>query len=89
MRVFGAPLPSALRDAWPELRRDESARFVAALRAHGFVRDLVARHDEDWFENPRAGAELAQIASGPVFDATPPEEDAAAAVARAFEEALA
>ena len=88
-RVFGAPLQSALKDAWPEARRDESARFVALLRSHAFVGDLVARHDEDWFLNPRAGAELAHVASGPAFDDTPADDAAARAIARAFEEALA
>jgi hypothetical protein len=89
VRVFGAPLPDPLRDAWPAARPDESARFAALLSAPGFVRGLVARHDEDWFENPRAGAELAQIASGPVFDAAAPEEKAPQEMARFFEEALA
>jgi hypothetical protein len=88
-RVFGAPLPAALRDAWPQARCDDSARFVAVLRAHTFVRELVSRHDEDWFENPRAGAELSQLASGPVFDATAPDDASPSRIARAFEEALA
>lgn len=87
-RVFGAPLPSTLRDAWPEPRVDEAARLVAMFQAHGFVRDLVGRFDEDWFRNPRAGAHLAGLASAPVFDDLPVDDGVDEAMARAFEEAL-
>src|SRR5207237_823474 len=52
-RVFGAPLPPALRGAWPEPRICELARFDAILLAHAFARALVERFDEDWFSNPK------------------------------------
>jgi hypothetical protein len=87
-RVFGAPLPGAMRDAWPEPRADEMARFLATMSAHGFVRDLVSRFDEDWFRNPRAGMHLAGLACAPMFVDEPLAENVVAEVACAFEEAL-
>lgn len=87
-RVFGAPLPASLRDAWPAPRVDEAAHLLAMFQAHGFVRDLVSRFDEDWFRNPRAGAHLASLASAPVFDDLGVDDGAVATMARAFEEAL-
>src|SRR5690606_9911586 len=85
-RLFGAPLPSGLRGAWPEARVDDAARAVALLATHGLVEALVARFDEDWFRNPRCGAHLAQIAAGPAFEPLPLEP--ALPAARWFEEAL-
>lgn len=86
-RVFGAPLPDALRDAWPRLREDDFARLSAAAATPTFAQGLVARFDEDWFRNPRAGAHLAAVAAGPVF-AAGADAHVALAAARAFEEAL-
>ncbi|OJY15939.1 MAG: hypothetical protein BGO98_25135 [Myxococcales bacterium 68-20] len=93
-RVFGAPLPSDLAVAWSfggfagNARIDLPARLVAAVRTHGVVRDLVDRFDEDWFDNPRAGAHFASIGAGPVWQGEVPEPGAARAAARSFEEAL-
>jgi hypothetical protein len=87
-RVFGAPLPAALRFAWPEPRICELARLDAVLLAHGFARDLVERFDEDWFANPKTGAHLAGIAAGPVFTDHPIDDDVPAKIGRAFERAL-
>jgi hypothetical protein len=88
VRVFGAPLPPALRFAWPEPRICELARLDAVLLAHGFARDLVERFDEDWFANPKTGAHLAAIAAGPVFTEHPLDEKVPSSIGRAFERAL-
>jgi hypothetical protein len=87
-RLFGAPLPEAMRDAWPEPRPTDASRLVALLGTHSFLGDLVGRFDDDWFRNPRAGKHLTSLACGPAFDADPVPEGAAAAIARSFEEAL-
>jgi hypothetical protein len=93
-RIFGAPLPRALGAVWSygsfsgALPVDLPARLLGATRAHAFAADLVARFDEDWFDNPRAGSHLASISAGPVFCGDVPEEAAVVAVVRAFEEAL-
>lgn len=87
-RVFGAPLPASMRDAWPDPQVAEPARFVGMLGTHAFVADLVHRFDEDWFRNPRAGSHLVSLACGPAFDSDAPPEGAALALSRAFEQAL-
>ncbi len=87
-RLFAAPLPEAMRDAWPEPRPTDASRLVALLGTHAFLGDLVGRFDDDWFRNPRAGKHLTSLACGPAFDADPVPEGAAAAIARAFEAAL-
>lgn len=87
-RVFGVPLPPALRFAWPEPRICELARLDAVLLAHAFACDLVERFDEDWFVNPKTGAHLAAIAAGPVFTEHPLDENAPSILGRAFERAL-
>lgn len=98
-RVFGHPLPAALGACWSyggiaatsrgaEVPRGLAARLVGALRAHDLVRVLVERFDEDWFDNPRAGAHLASVSAGPVWQGEPPVPECAVAVARAFEERL-
>ncbi|HVH40943.1 MAG TPA: hypothetical protein VM925_01330 [Labilithrix sp.] len=74
-RVFGAPLETNLAVAWSyggfagSSRVDAPARLLGAVRAFGFVRGLVARFDEDWFDNPRVGSHLASIGAGPVWQA--------------------
>ncbi|MBX3225486.1 MAG: hypothetical protein KF795_33580 [Labilithrix sp.] len=93
-RVFGAPLPADLAAAWSlggfagSARVDAPARLVAAVRTLGFVRGLVDRFDEDWFDNPRAGAHLASIGAGPSWQGDVPDAEAARAAARSFEETL-
>jgi hypothetical protein len=88
VRLFDAPLPAAMRNAWPEPRLTDAARLDALLGATTFVRDLVERFDEDWFRNPRAGAHMTGLACGPAFDDLPIPDDASKAMARTFEEAL-
>jgi hypothetical protein len=93
-RVFGVPLPKALASAWSyggfsgNARIEAPVQLVAAVRAHGFVRGLVDRFDEDWFDNPRAGAHLASIGAGPVWSGELPDDASVRTLARAFEEAL-
>jgi len=87
-RLFGAPLPAAMRDAWPDPRLADPARLVALLGTRAFVHDLVERYDEDWFRNPRAGSHLTSLACGPAHDDDPITEGAPLALARVFEQAL-
>jgi hypothetical protein len=47
-------------------RSDEPQRFAARLEAARLERELVDRHDEDWFRNPRAREELREQARSPV-----------------------
>lgn len=93
-RLFGAPLPRDLAAAWAlggfagSARVDAPARLVAAVRVHGVVRGLVDRFDEDWFDNPRAGAHLASVGAGPPWRGDVPDAEVARAAARSFEETL-
>ena len=87
-RVFGAPLPASMRDAWPEPRVGEPAQLLGLLGTQAFVRDLVQRYDDDWFRNPKAGKHLTSLACGPAFDLEPLSPTAAADLARAFEETI-
>ncbi len=87
-RLFGAPLPAAMRDAWPDPRSSDPARLVALLGARAFVRDLVERYDDDWFRNPRAGSHLTSLACGPADDDDPIADGAPLDLARTFEQAL-
>ena len=87
-RLFGAPLPSTMRDAWPDPRTADPAALIAMLGTRTFVASLVDRYDDDWFRNPRAGTHLTSLACGPAFDAEALPDNAVAATARAFEEAL-
>ncbi len=93
-RLFGAPLPPVLAALWSfggfsgNARVDVPARLLAAVRTFDFVRGLVDRFDEDWFDNPRAGAYLTSLAAGPVWQGDVPAGEAARPIARTFEELL-
>jgi hypothetical protein len=94
-RLFGAPLPQLLGEAWGfgglsgAARVDVPVRLLGAVRAHGLGASLVERFDDDWFDNPKAGAHLGAMNAGPAWSADPvPEPGVADAIARAFEEAL-
>jgi hypothetical protein len=93
-RVFGSPLPTTLGGAWSyggfagTSRVDLPARLLGAIHAHGLVQQLVQRFDEDWFDNPRAGAHLASIGAGPVWRGDVPDASAVTAIARMFEQTL-
>ncbi len=87
-RLFGAPLPGPMRDAWPDPRTGDPARLLALLGTRAFLAHVVDRYDDDWFRNPKAGTHLTSLACGPAFDGEPMPDGAAQATARAFEEAL-
>lgn len=93
-RVYGRPLPAALGQAWAHggfsgrLRADASARFVGALRAIALRDELVAAHDEDWFDNPRAAQRLGHVAAGPIRREDAPASSLVTQIARGFEEAI-
>lgn len=91
--AFGAPLPSSLARLVPRLRGGHAlVRFTALLRGALAAASLVDRYDEDWFENPRAGVDLAHLASAPARGAAPSDEELGRAVdlvVRTCEEALA
>jgi hypothetical protein len=98
-RLFGVALPPPLAEAWSyggfggTSRVDAPARFLGALRSQAFVRDLVNRFDEDWFDNPRAAGHLANVSVGPVWQESEgefgvAERQAIQFFARAFEEKL-
>jgi hypothetical protein len=89
-RLFGAPLDTRLRGAWPVGRDDEPARWVALLQCPALRRSTREAFDTDWFKNPRAWAHFTAQSAVPAYE--PLEEgclDAGpAALAKAFEEAL-
>jgi hypothetical protein len=87
-RLFGAPLPPSMRDAWPDPRTPDPARLLALLGTRAFLADVVSRYDDDWFRNPKAGTHLTSLACGPAFDTDALPDGAGQATARAFEEAL-
>ncbi len=89
-RLFGKPLDPRLAAAWPAARDDEPARWVALLEARALRDALREEFDTDWFRNPRAWSHLRGQGSGVAHEpvATDALEPAAAALARAFEEAL-
>ena len=87
-RLFGAPLPPSMRDAWPDPRTTDPPRLLALLGTRAFLAHVVDRYDSDWFRNPKAGTHLTSLACGPAFDADALPDGAATATARAFEEAL-
>lgn len=87
-RVFGRPLPPALRHAWPAPRVDAAARMMALLGTPRFVADLTDRFDDDWFRNPRAGAHLTSPACAPAFDDEPLPKGAVEVIGRTFEARL-
>lgn len=61
-----AALPKALAGAWPLARDDESARARGWLASLALALELRDRHDEDWWRNPRAWADLRWSAVSPI-----------------------
>jgi hypothetical protein len=57
-RVFGEPPPASLLGVLPGLSAHAGARLCGALLSLPRRAELVSRHDEDWFVNPRAAEEL-------------------------------
>lgn len=98
-RVFGSPLPTGVGACFAyggfagisrhfDVVSAGPARLVGAVRASELGKNLVDRFDEDWFDNPRAGAHLAGVGAGPVWYGEVPDAERAAPIARAFEETL-
>ena len=90
-RTFGAPMPASLRDVWPAPRVGDAAHLDALLTTRPFVDAVVARFDEDWYRNPKAGTHLTGLACAPAFEPDDPGEDApdrASELARFFERTL-
>jgi hypothetical protein len=65
-RALGFEIDPRLAGVLFAPRSDEPQRFAARLVAARLERDLVERHDEDWFRNPRAREELREQAREPV-----------------------
>jgi hypothetical protein len=65
-RALGFELDPRLAGVLFAPRFDEPQRFAARLEAARLERELVDRHDEDWFRNPRAREELREQARSPV-----------------------
>lgn len=57
-RALGFELPFELAGVFIRVRPRDSQRFAGALLAASRYERLVQSHDEDWFRNPRAIAEL-------------------------------
>ena len=85
-RVLGASLDPELRGAWPAVRDDEAARFVALLEAYALSTSLRDRFDADWYRNPRAWTHL-RVASS-LASREPVEEAALLAAADGLSRAL-
>ena len=83
-RVFGEEL--RLQGAWPGLRDDGESRLAGWLGAPLLARDLRDRHDEDWFDNPRAWNDLR---AGHVTETALADDTLPLRLARLFEAALA
>jgi hypothetical protein len=83
--ALGAPLPASIEGAWPAPRDEDLARFLAELTVLDRIDTLREREGDDWFRNPRAFATLRDLARAPA----PLAEDAAARLARRFEEVVA
>ena len=64
-RAFGLECDPRLAGVWLMPRFDQAQRFGALLLAAQRNHDLVQRHDEDWFRNPRAREELRETARLP------------------------
>jgi hypothetical protein len=56
--ALGFELPAAVAGVFIRVRPRDSQRFAGALLAAARHERLVQTHDEDWFRNPRAIAEL-------------------------------
>ncbi|HEY3668074.1 MAG TPA: hypothetical protein VGL19_18855, partial [Polyangiaceae bacterium] len=66
--ALGFELPSAVAGAFIRVRARDSQRFAALLLASSRHETLVQTHDEDWFRNPRAIAELRAELNEPAPD---------------------
>jgi hypothetical protein len=75
--ALGFDLPTAAAGVFIRVRPRDSQRFAGALLASSRHETLVQTHDEDWFRNPRAIAELRAELNEPAFTLPTSEELAA------------
>ena len=89
-RLFGSPLEARMRGAWPAVRDDEPARWVARLQTADEARAMRESFDTDWFRNPKAWRHLVGQAAAPAYETLPDGclDTGPDALAHAFEEAL-
>ena len=80
-RALGFELPPSVAGVFIRVRPRDSQRFAGALLASSRHESLVQAHDEDWFRNPRAIAELRAELSEPAPSEVTAEELAAGASA--------
>ncbi len=73
-RVLGRDVPPVLLGVVPTLRPGDGAALTGALLASSQRRAAIDRHDEDWFRNPRAQAELRAEDEAPRTDVRVSEE---------------
>ncbi|MBM4358172.1 MAG: hypothetical protein FJ096_08675 [Deltaproteobacteria bacterium] len=85
-RVLGRGAPGVLIGVMPSLRPGDGAALAGSLAAIGRRFELVATHDEDWFRNPRALAELRDELSRPRPESSVPTEQLVAPLIRFREE---
>jgi hypothetical protein len=72
-RAFGFELEPRFAGVLLRFRLDAGQRFAGPLLAHEMFEQLVQRHDDDWFRNPRAVEELRAQASLPARASCEPE----------------
>lgn len=89
-RLFGSALDARLRGAWPGVRLDEPARFLARIESRARGRALREGFDVDWYRNPRAWSHIRAASAVPAHE---PVDDQVLSsevdsLARGFEEAL-
>jgi len=83
--ALGFELPMSVAGVFIRVRPRDNQRFAGALLAASRHETLLQTHDEDWFRNPRAIAELRAELSEPALlplSAEALSEGAAAALAR-------
>ncbi len=66
-RALGFELPASVAGVFIRVRPRDSQRFAGALLAASRHETLLQTHDEDWFRNPRAIAELRAELGEPVL----------------------
>lgn len=82
--ALGFELPPAVAGVFIRVRPRDSQRFAGTLLASARHERLVQAHDEDWFRNPRAIAELrAELNEPEVAELGAPELAAGAAALQA------
>ncbi len=87
--ALGFELPESVAGVFIRVRPRDAQRFAGALLAASRYETLLQTHDEDWFRNPRAIAELRAELAEPALNPLSAETlSAAAQAARARIEAL-